>query len=60
MPYDDGESIANNVWNPINHIIGVEKIVSSVIHLWLTIQTPFAPIVHPKMNSGKEFPSAII
>jgi hypothetical protein len=22
------------------------------------IQTPFAPIVHPKMNSGNEFPSA--
>jgi hypothetical protein len=24
------------------------------------IQTPIAPIVHPKMNTGKEFPSAII
>jgi hypothetical protein len=23
-----------------------------------TIQTPIAPIFHPKMNSGKEFPSA--
>jgi len=22
------------------------------------IQTPFTPIVHPKMNSGNEFPSA--
>jgi hypothetical protein len=24
------------------------------------IQTPIAPIVHPKMNTGKEFPSAFI
>jgi hypothetical protein len=24
------------------------------VHPWLKIQTPIAPIVHPKMNSGKE------
>jgi hypothetical protein len=30
------------------------------VHPWLKIQTPIAPIVHPKMNTGKEFrpPSA--
>jgi len=29
------------------------------VHPWLKIQTPIAPIVHPKMNSGKEFPSVL-
>jgi hypothetical protein len=30
------------------------------VHPWLKIQTPVAPVAHPKMNSGNEFPSAFI
>jgi hypothetical protein len=30
---------------------GLEK---SAFNLWPEIQTPIAPIVHPKMNTGKE------
>jgi len=38
---------------------GLEKIcVQSVFHLWPEIQTPIAPIVHPKMKTGKECSSA--
>ena len=37
---------------------GLEKSVSIGVHPWLKIQTPIAPIVHPKLNTGKEFPSA--
>ena len=36
----------------INSVIRVHPRASVVI-----IQTPFAPFVHPKLNSGKEFPS---
>jgi hypothetical protein len=31
-----------------------------VVSLSLGIQTPFVSIVHPKMKTGKEFPSACI
>jgi hypothetical protein len=35
----------------------MKKSFCSGIHIF-EIQTPIAPIVHPKMNSGKEFPPA--
>src|SRR5208282_3746147 len=36
---------------------GFETSVLIGVHPWLKIQTPIAPIVHSKMNTGKEFPS---
>jgi hypothetical protein len=40
---------------------GFKHDLVEVIHYsTLKIQTPITPIVHPKMNSGKEFPSAFI
>ena len=49
------------VIDPADNLLNVRISCFALTHVAaLQIQTPLAPIVNPKMNTGKEFPSACI